>query len=48
MIAEQAGGMASSGSGRILEIAPAGIHQRTPLMVGSNWEMERLARVIGY
>ncbi len=44
MIAEQAGGMALSGSGRILEIAPKGIHQRTPLMVGSKWEMERLER----
>jgi fructose-1,6-bisphosphatase I len=47
MIAEQAGGMASSGSGRILEIAPGGIHQRTPLMVGSKWEMERLLLVVG-
>ncbi len=46
MIAEQAGGMASSGSGRILEIAPTGIHQRTPLMVGSRWEMEQLAKAV--
>jgi fructose-1,6-bisphosphatase I len=46
MIAEQAGGMASSGSGRILEIAPTGIHERTPLMVGSRWEMERLKEVV--
>jgi fructose-1,6-bisphosphatase I len=44
MIAEQAGGMASNGSGRILEIAPSGIHQRTPLMVGGRWELERLEK----
>ena len=43
MIAEQAGGGASSGTGRILEIQPEKIHQRTPFMVGSKWEMERFA-----
>jgi fructose-1,6-bisphosphatase I len=47
MIAEQAGGKASSGKGPILEIQPDGIHQRTPLMVGSKWEMERLEAVLG-
>jgi fructose-1,6-bisphosphatase I len=41
-IAEQAGGMASSGRGRILDIKPEGIHQRTPLIVGSKFEMEAL------
>jgi fructose-1,6-bisphosphatase I len=41
-IAEQAGGMASSGRGRILDIKPEGIHQRTPFMVGSQREMEAL------
>jgi fructose-1,6-bisphosphatase I len=41
-IAEQAGGMASSGKGRILDIKPEGIHQRTPLIVGSRREMEAL------
>jgi fructose-1,6-bisphosphatase I len=47
MIAEQAAGKASWGNGRILEIQPQGIHQRTPLMVGSKWEMERLEAVLG-
>ena len=42
-IAEQAGGGASSGTGRILKIVPEGIHERTPLIVGSRWEMERFA-----
>jgi fructose-1,6-bisphosphatase I len=45
-LAEQAGGMASNGAGRILEIQPAGIHQRTPFMVGSRWEMERFQAVM--
>src|SRR5438067_11268790 len=39
-IAEQAGGMASSGTERILDIKPRNIHQRTPFMVGSRSEME--------
>ena len=46
-LAEQAGGMASNGSGRILEIEPKGIHQRTPLIVGSRWEMERFEKAMG-
>jgi fructose-1,6-bisphosphatase I len=41
-IAEQAGGMASSGTGRILDIKPDGIHQRTPFIVGSKRELEAL------
>lgn len=35
MIAEQAGGSASDGSRRILDIQPTGLHQRTPFYVGS-------------
>ncbi len=38
-IAEQAGGMATDGEQRILDIQPSGIHQRTPLVVGSRVEM---------
>jgi len=45
-IAEQAGGVASSGSQRVLDIQPEGIHQRTPFMVGSAREMEILAEVL--
>jgi len=41
-IAEQAGGMASSGAERILDIKPKNIHQRTPFMVGGRREMEAL------
>ncbi|WP_194976028.1 class 1 fructose-bisphosphatase [Aquiflexum lacus] len=34
-IAEQAGGMATDGYGRILDIKPTSLHQRTPLYIGS-------------
>ena len=39
-IAEQAGGIALSGSQRILDIKPQEVHQRTPLVVGSQHEMK--------
>lgn len=47
MIAEQAGGSASDGRQRILDIQPEGIHQRTPLIVGSRVEMQRLNEMFG-
>lgn len=34
-IAEQAGGLAIDGSRRILDVEPSGLHQRTPLFMGS-------------
>lgn len=34
-IAEQAGGKASNGKGRVMEIKPKDLHQRTPFYVGS-------------
>lgn len=34
-IVEQAGGLATDGRKRILEIVPEGLHQRTPLFIGS-------------
>jgi fructose-1,6-bisphosphatase I len=43
-IAEQAGGFATNGTGRILEIDPHDIHQRTPLILGSRVEMEAFER----
>lgn len=39
-IAEQAGGRASDGKGPILDIKPESIHQRTPLVVGGQVEMQ--------
>lgn len=45
-IAEQAGGVATNGQQRILDIVPESIHQRTPLMVGGKFEMEALAKCL--
>jgi len=45
-LAEQAGGGASNGSGRILDVQPTTIHQRTPLVVGSSMEMAEFARCL--
>lgn len=45
-IAEQAGGVATCGNGRILDIKPETIHQRTAFCVGSRREMEALAEVV--
>jgi len=41
-LAEQAGGLATDGRGRILDIVPTSLHQRTPLLVGGEEEMETL------
>lgn len=40
-IAEQAGGIATDGSNRVMDIVPSDIHVRTPLIVGSPAEMTR-------
>ncbi len=39
-IAEQAGGSASTGEGRVLDVVPAELHQRTPLIIGSRCDVE--------
>jgi fructose-1,6-bisphosphatase I len=39
-IVEQAGGAASDGAQRIMEIAPEKLHQRTPLFIGSKQDVE--------
>lgn len=41
-IVEQAGGVASTGRGRVMEIVPQDLHQRVPLAFGSREEVERL------
>ncbi|GHC79180.1 class 1 fructose-bisphosphatase [Limoniibacter endophyticus] len=41
-IIEQAGGVATDGTNRILEIAPVGLHQRTGVVLGSRNEVERV------
>ena len=42
MLAEQAGGVATTGEQSILDIKPHALHQRVPLFVGSPFEMQRL------
>jgi fructose-1,6-bisphosphatase I len=44
-IVEQAGGACSTGRERIMELKPAGLHQRVPVILGSKNEVER---VVGY
>ena len=39
-IAEAAGGAASTGTGRVLDVEPTELHQRTPLFVGSKLDVE--------
>lgn len=43
-IIEQAGGRASTGRERVMEIQPEDIHQRVPLVFGSRDEVERVER----
>jgi fructose-1,6-bisphosphatase I len=40
MVVERAGGKATRGDGRILEIQPSKLHQRVPLMIGSPQDVE--------
>ena len=44
MLIEQAGGAASTGRQRILEVQPEALHQRVPVILGSKNEVERLVR----
>jgi len=41
-IAEQAGGMGSTGRGRVLDIQPDEVHQRVPFYTGSREEVQYL------
>jgi fructose-1,6-bisphosphatase len=47
MLIEQAGGAASTGRGRIVEVAPSSLHQRVPVILGSKNEVARLERYHG-
>ena len=44
MLIEQAGGAASTGRGRILDVPPNELHQRVPVILGSREEVERVER----
>jgi len=41
-LVEQAGGRASTGRGRIMDVEPTALHQRVPVIIGSREEVERL------
>lgn len=43
-IVEQAGGAASTGRDRIMDVQPENLHQRVPLIFGSRTEIERIER----
>jgi len=45
-LAEQAGGSASDGARPILDVQPTDIHQRTPLVVGGESEMDAFERCL--
>jgi fructose-1,6-bisphosphatase I len=45
-IAEQAGGAATDGHRRILDIVPTELHQRTPLLIGSTNDVEFVMRTV--
>jgi fructose-1,6-bisphosphatase I len=44
MIVEQAGGSCTTGTERILDVQPHSLHQRAPLIFGSNAEVEEVQR----
>ncbi len=46
-IMEQAGGKASDGQNRILEILPTDLHQRVPFFVGASHMVEKVEEFIG-
>jgi fructose-1,6-bisphosphatase I len=45
-IAEQAGGLATTGRKRILDIKPEKLHQRVPFIIGSKLMVERVVSLI--
>lgn len=46
-LAEVAGGLATNGKQRIMEIQPKAMHERTPLIIGSKNEVEKVLSFLG-
>jgi fructose-1,6-bisphosphatase len=44
LLVEAAGGAASTGRGRLLDLEPRELHERVPVILGSRAEVERLER----
>lgn len=45
MLMEQAGGLATTGTTRILDLVPTGIHDRTPIYLGSKNDVEDIQAI---
>lgn len=45
MLAEQAGGLATDGVKRIMEIEPHELHQRVPLFIGSEYDVRKVSEI---
>ena len=45
-LAEQAGGAATDGTRRILDLVPEALHQRTPLVIGSRDDVAFVAETL--
>lgn len=46
MLVEQAGGAASTGSGRIMDVVPQRLHERTPVVLGSSEEVDAVIKML--
>merc|ERR1719161_3142025 len=44
-LVEQAGGKSTTGSQRVMEIAPSGVHQRVPVFLGSADDIDEVSKV---
>jgi len=47
MIAEQAGGKASTGKGRVMDVTPTDVHHPTPLIIGASKNVDEVLRFVG-
>lgn len=45
-LAEQAGGLATDGAGRIMDIVPDSLHARVPLFIGSRQDVEHVCGIL--
>jgi fructose-1,6-bisphosphatase I len=45
-IVEQAGGLASTGTKRVLDVMPSELHERTPLYIGSRRDVETAINIL--
>jgi fructose-1,6-bisphosphatase I len=46
MLVEQAGGLATTGQKRILDVQPTELHQRVPLIIGNKHEVELYEKMV--